>query len=92
LEPMEAGKPFFQDGVHYTADGGESVIACLAGNDCSDDLLFTILEGSNIEGYLSSVDRRMKDYKKTNPADYKLLLKWIKSAAKGAKAKGTAGA
>ena len=92
LEPMEAGKPFFQDGVHYTADGGESVIACLAKDDCSDDLRFTILEGSNIEDYLSAVDRRMKDYKKTNPADYKLLLKWLKSAAKVTKTAGTAGA
>jgi hypothetical protein len=91
LESMDAGIPFFQDGVHYTAGGGESVIACLTNDDCSDDLQLTVLGRSNIEDYLSSVDRTMKGYKETNTADYKLLLKWIKNAAKVTKTGGAVG-
>lgn len=78
LEPVGAADPLFQDGVHYTSRGGRAIVDCLALGRCEVGVKARTLDHREVEAYLASVDRIMSRYRKSNPRDYKLLLKWLK--------------
>jgi hypothetical protein len=83
LEAIDAPRPLFQDGIHYTRRAGVEIITCLAA-PCDSDLQPTRLSLGSIDAYLERVDALRRQYIQANPADVAKAEKWLNLKVKTA--------